>query len=147
MQISSQETAQIHLSPSAPESAGASLDFTQTHDSSLWLNYSSIKGGESGQIKNIYVRLADDNLPEGTVITLKASDASVHGQGDMGKALNAIHLSGTNQRLIENIASCYTGEGVGKGRRLTYSLKRGDKYEALMNDENLAVTVSYTIAD
>jgi len=147
MQLTSESGSEIHLSASAPVDAGSSVVFDQAKDSSLWLNYSCIKGGVSGQVKNIFVRIAAGNLPEGVALKLQAGDVTQYGQGDLGAAMKEIYLSTSNQRLVQDIASCYTGEGVGKGRLLQYSLLSIDNYQNLSAVQNQFVTVSYTIAD
>lgn len=144
--LSGENGTSIHLRPGVPERGANGLDFRQAVDSSLWLNYSVIKGAESSHTKNIYVRITKGEVPYGASLYVQADDIENKDLGNYGSAVGKLELSNKNQAIVETIESCYTGHGVGKGHRLTYSLQ-SKQYKLLEGVSNRELTVCYTIAD
>lgn len=139
-------TSTIVLEPAAPTVAGEGLDFDvqSATDNSVWLQYSSIIGGNAN---NISVSMAGDALPTGVYIELTAANDAGKGKGQVGNSHGRkIKLSNSPQEFISEIRNCYTGTGSNAGHQLTYTLK----VESNVNYQNLSSgdftnTITYTI--
>ena len=142
-------TDDIVLSPEAPTEAGMDLDFTGENisDASKWLNYSYLGSGGATSI-SVKMQKDGDALPEGIGIGLKIGQCST-GKGQTGDVANPkeIDLDGSTM-IINDIKSCYTGTGEGKGHQLTYTLKKTGEidYERLAA-KSYSVNIVYTITD
>ncbi len=143
IQVSGETTESIVLSPQLPSDAGKPLNFESTVNNSLWLNYSAV----SQEGKNIYVSIADGDLPAGIGLTVLASTAGDDGQGNFGESAGSITLSSVNQALVRGITTCFTGEGTNKGRQLAYELISNNQYQLINATPNATITVCYTITD
>lgn len=143
-------TSAITLEPSAPTTAGESLDFTASSasDNSLWLNYSSIVSA-AGNTNTISVEMTDDNLPKGVAIKVLAGNDAGKGKGTTGTAESeALRLSAKSQEFITGIGNCYTGAGSNAGHQLTYTLTLDDDtYYEVLTSGNYSSTVVYTITE
>jgi len=137
------------LSPAAPTEAGEGLSFdnAEATNSDLWLNYSSIVGSNGAKNK-INVKI-DQDLPTGLKLQLTVSDPT-GGEGETGSSMAATGsektLSTTDEQIVHNIGSGYTGNGSGSGCQLTYSLisDGSANYENIVADSK-DITVTYTI--
>jgi len=137
------------LSPAAPTEAGEGLSFdnAEATNSDLWLNYSSIVGSNGAKNK-INVKI-DQDLPTGLKLQLTVADPT-GGEGETGSSTastgNEKMLSTTDEQIVHNIGSGYTGNGSGSGCQLTYSLISDGSadYEDIVAD-NKDITVTYTI--
>lgn len=141
----------ISLTPETENlEAGAAVDFTTATDNSLWLNYTSIASskGNSGNMHTRKIKAElDENLPNGLDLMLEISQAS-SGSGDIGKATNGkVSLKKGTTWVIDEIGSCYTETGEGKGHQLTYSLDIKDNQYQKLVAETFSVQVTYTITD
>ncbi len=132
----------ITLAATAPTEAGNGLDFSATN-SSLWLNFTSVVSG--GKSRKIQANVSG-TLPGGVSLLVQAGAISSTGKGNRGKAVaNAITLGTTDQDIVTDIKSGYTGNGVNNGYPLTYSLAMDENaYENLLHGSQ-TVTVTYTI--
>ncbi len=138
------------LSPAAPTEAGEGLDFTNVTNSELWLNYSSIVSS-TGAKNKINVKISED-LPTGLKLQLTVAAPASGGEGTIGSSTategSEKTLSTTDEQVVHNIGSGYTGDGSGKGCQLTYSLIR-DGSESVNYEDIVAgskdITVTYTI--
>lgn len=147
------EGTTISLSPVIDNlEAGEAVDFGTAINNSLWLNYTSIigKGNGNGQgnakIRKIKAEL-DQNLPNGLDLLLEISQAN-SGSGQIGTATqNKVSLKKGTSWVIDDIGSCYTETGEGKGHRLTYSLEMKEKQFDKLVAESFTVQVTYTITD
>jgi hypothetical protein len=138
----------ITLNVEAPSEAGGSIDLSNSKDSSLWLNYSSVTGSQTEPRREVYAKISQGTVPSALRLRLVASQDAGFGDGKLGIPTNEKSLTGTDKRIIRNIRTAYTGDGVGKGHRLTYSLKlRNNRYNQLDFDESTSLTVLYTITD
>ncbi|MCO4819652.1 MAG: hypothetical protein KC517_08505 [Bacteroidetes bacterium] len=143
IQVSGETTESIVLSPQLPSDAVKPLNFESTVNNSLWLNYSAV----SQEGKNIYVSIADGDLPAGIGLTVQASTPGDDGQGNFGESAGSITLSSVNQALVRGITTCFTGEGTNKGRQLAYELISNNQYQLINATPNATITVCYTITD
>ena len=143
IQVAGDNSASIVLAPQLPDDAGKPLDFEASVNNSLWLNYSAV----SQEGKNIYVSIADGDLPDGIGLTVNASTSDNVGDGNLGKSEGPITLSTVNQALVKGITTCFTGEGTNKGRQLAYELVSINQYQFINATPNATITVCYTITD
>lgn len=137
----------INLTPNISNlEAGEAVDFSTASDNSLWLNYTSIVENKgNGKERKITVEI-DQKLPNGLDILLEVAPTST-GNGETGIATQEkIILKKGPQTVVENIGSCYTENGEGKGHRLTYSLDeiKDNQFNKVMA-ETFSVQVLYTI--
>jgi hypothetical protein len=139
----------IILSPSAPTEAGLGLSFTNISNSDLWLNYSSIVSSNGS--KNSISAKIEGNLPTGVSIELFVGDCVENGDGNVGQRKgggNPVELTDSEQEIIHNIESGYTGNGSGSGHNLTYTLKADNNvdYEDIVADSE-DIEIVYTITE
>jgi hypothetical protein len=137
----------VILNVQAPEESGHQWSFEHAKDSSIWLNYSVVKGSGEGQSKNVYVKIQDGTVPQGIVLTVQASDATGSGDGDMGTSGSQVQLNNNNQVLINGIGTCYTGKGIGQGCQLIYALQSSGEALDASDLNSQSLTICYTIAD
>ena len=140
----------ITLEPDAPTEAGDPIDFTSDTDNSLWLNYSSIIGSTTEPTRKVTVAVTG-TLPTGANLKVVAGAADINdGGGNLGTPAAEVTLAAvsTEYDFINNVRSCYTGDGANKGHQLTYSMTEDNaNYGALDFDEDYTVTVTYTLSD
>ncbi len=137
----------VKLALQAPIEAGTSIT-TIDVDSSFWLNYSFIKGGVTQSKNHIYARIANGYVPMGLSLSVYAKPYQGIGLGGFGISVGAVTLGQNEQRVIENISSCFTGTGIGNGHQLVYQLKLdSEKYDLLDFEQSQQVSVVYTISD
>lgn len=156
--ISVPEVAIVDVEPSAsknltlgftaPDEAGDPLT-NPDDDTSLWLNYSSIKSA-ADPTRTVSVKI--NALLAGVDIKVTAAADAGNGDGTVGTPGSTLTLSASDQTLISGIGSCYTADGENNGHNLTYSVEAGtsvaaDYADLLANAVGSAVTVTYTISD
>lgn len=84
-------------------------------------------------------------MPPGTYMTLSASTCTT-GAGNRGTPSSTLTLSNTNQTLINNIGSGYTGTSTGYGYRLTYTWQIDpNNYNLLNAIQNVPIVINYTV--
>jgi len=139
------EATTINLNPTAPTEAGLGLDFSNSTDNSLWLNYSSIVSGKNERSVSASI---SGNLPNGVSLSLATGDDAGKGKGKTGEAVNdAQVLTSSGTPIVSKIGSCYTGTGDQAGNNLTYSLKMDEsKYDKLVSG-TYSITVNFTITE
>ncbi len=151
MDIESEGGQSISLIVEAPSEAGNMIDLTAAVDSSLWLNYSSVRSQAVESSRAIYAKVIGGSVPSGLKLRVKPQPYTGTGDGDLGLPSNGTNgrvLVATDRKIIRNIKTCYTGDGTGNGHRLIYSLEfRNNKYNKLDFDDSNTVTVLYTITD
>jgi hypothetical protein len=136
----------ISLDLTPPTEAGMGVSGTSAINNSLWLNYTSSKSA-GGPARSIYVQ-AIGTIPSGVQVNLQASARSgAGGAGVFGSPVgNPVILSNNPQMLISGIGGCYTGNGIGFGHQLVFSIEISD-YSFIGIPGNSVVHISYTIAD
>jgi len=86
----------------------------------LWLNFTH--RADNSQPKQIYVR-SNFPIPAGMTITIQIiNSASIGGNYTSTPNLTPITLSNTNQVIVFNFNSGYTGDGIGTGYQLKYDI-------------------------
>lgn len=123
---------------------GAEQIITPSTLDKTWLNYSSISDGLSTNV--ISVNLSSGEIPAEIMIKLSVGEDVGAGAGNIGTPVGTIVLTPYPQDIIVGIGSCYTGRGIDKGHRLTYSWEWLPQYEINQAAiENLEIGVIYTI--
>lgn len=142
-------TKNITLGFTAPTEAGNPITPT-TSNSTLWLNYSSIKS-VADPTRNVSVKV--NALIPGIDIHVTAAAATGSGAGTLGTPAAQLTLSAADQTIISGIGSAYTGNGANNGHNLTYALAAGSgpggvaAYADLQATATTVATVTYTISD
>jgi hypothetical protein len=137
----------LSLSLTAPIEAGNPIS-SIAQDSSFWINYSFIKGGITRPKNHIYAKIAHGQIPAGLSLQVYAKPYVGNGSGGFGTPSGLIQLSTIEQRVIENISSCFTGTGAGNGHELIYRLQiNPNQYSQLNYQSSQNVSVLYTISD
>lgn len=143
-----------------PTEAGSPFILGSNKNQSTYLNYSLMLSNGGLADGTISVRINDMN--EGMYISLLADGSgpasldpasngilgNVSGNFDIKAGGPSVKLTSTDQLLIENIGSSYTGNGAGNGYQLFYTAHI-DNY-ALLDADNGAQdmgTITYTIAE
>ncbi|VXA93104.1 MULTISPECIES: hypothetical protein [Chryseobacterium] len=142
-------TKNITLGFTAPTEAGNPV-VPNTANSTLWLNYSSIKS-VADPTRNVSVSV--NAIIPGIDIHVTAAAATGSGGGTLGTPAAQLTLSATDQTIISGIGSAFTGNGANNGHNLTYALAAGSGpggvavYADLQATATTVATVTYTISD
>lgn len=132
----------ISLTLVPPTEAGLGMDMSATN-SSLWMNYSSTTANASTNTVSVKT---NSTLPGVALKVLASSDAG-GGDGTVGTPSSIITLSTSDQTIISDIGTCYTGDGTSKGHNLTYSLATTAYNLIKYTATPASVTVTYTITN
>ena len=136
------EGKSISLALVAPAEAGLGMEVSAS-DNSLWLNYSSttdVKATNTISVKT-------DVLLPGMNLNVSASKYKGKGDGAQGQPTSTVTLSTKDQNIVDNIGTCYTGDGQGNGHNLTYSLSTTDYSLIKYTSTPTVITVTYTITN
>lgn len=142
-------TKNITLGFTAPTEAGNPIT-PSTSNTTLWLNYSSIKS-VADPTRNVSVSM--NALIPGIDIQVTAAAATGSGAGTLGTPSAQLILSAADQTIVSGIGSAYTGNGANNGHNLTYALAAGSgpggvaAYADLQATASTVATVTYTISD
>ncbi len=138
----------INLVLNVRDEAGVPIDVSEANDSTIWLNYSSIKGkGKDGR-RDVYASVTSGQIPSGFQLRLKALADAGKGDGTLGTPKNEIVMGTKPRKIIRSIGSCYTGNGVGSGHRLVYRLMlKNNQLDRVKFDESGTLTILYTFSE
>ncbi len=133
----------IVLAFTAPTEAGDGLGKPEAN-SDLWLNLTSTaKNKSAGKIVDAKM---EGELPAGIELKLKVSKSTT-GYGNIGTSVGEITLGKSSKKVITDILSGFTGDGVNNGFQLTYTLDFNDEdYKNLYYDD-MALTIVYTMSE
>ena len=135
----------IYFTISTATKGGDSPAIENTTNETLWINYTSaLPSGQNS--RTINAEISQGSLPLGITLYLEAAAYSGTGDGNLGSADGKIQLSNQPQPIISGIGNCYTGDGVGNGHQLTFSIEISD-YSEVYAVENAYYVVLYTITD
>jgi hypothetical protein len=134
--------ASISLELVAPEEAGEGMDISATN-SDLWLNYSSTTANAG--VNTVSVK-SDVTLP-GIALKVLAGSDNAAGAGAVGTPESIITLTTSDQVIIDDIGTCYTGTGTSKGHNLTYSLATTAYNLIKYTASPTSITITYTITN
>ena len=129
----------------APTEAGLAIIAPTTGLSSLWLNYSSIVDPAGGDPSRT-VSVSATSLVPGTVLNVSAGTPVIAG-GTGGTPVAITSISAVGQTIISGIGSVYTGDGVGAGSNITYSLTAPAGAYGSLVAGSTPVIVTYTLSD
>lgn len=154
------ESLVFDLTPNTPSEAGLGLNFSANSKLDTYLNYSLMLS--NGGLADGSISVKASNIKPGVKLLLQADgtiagslNSAVHGKlGDVVATFDKtqgsapVELTATDQTLIENIGSSFTGDGNGNGYELTYIVALDD-YALLDADDGTqdVGTVTYTIAE
>jgi hypothetical protein len=146
--IASNGNGDMNFSPFSGNEAGSTFVMNKGNkNKSTWLNYSSIKKGNSHSRK--VMAALQGELTDGIYLKVTPKIMQNTGGGDVGEADMTVVLTNRPTEVITGIGSCYTGKGVNKGFNLVYELEI-DESEldfARLNKTNLTFNVLYTLTD
>ncbi|UMQ40024.1 hypothetical protein MKS83_11425 [Chryseobacterium sp. Y16C] len=135
-----EQNSSINLDLTKPTEAGNRLA-NPANNTTKWLNYTSAVA--SGGTRSITASI--NQLIPGVDVKLQAAAASGSGAGTLGTPSSQVTLSTVPTTIISGIGGAYTGNGIGNGHQLTFSVSP-NTYTNL-NAFNNTVTVTYTITD
>lgn len=129
------------------QEAGLDLDFTNSNYSNLWINYTTVN--QSGKTKRITAKVKAGNLPKGIIVKVSLNSITSHGAGEKGVPQGTIELTqqGPGEIVVDNIGSCYTGDGPEKGINLIYEIETDDVEFDKINSGVEQVEIIYTILE
>lgn len=136
-------TIYFEVDPS-PESGAAPTIINDTNET-LWLNYTSSQNGTSG--RKISAVISSGSVPAGVSVYVMAGVYTGIGKGQkIGVRTGKKKLTKNPRTIIKNIRNCYTGDGIGNGHLLSFTMKitKQTKIKSIA-DANFVVT--YTITD
>lgn len=124
---------------------GGSPQIKSTSLEELWVNYSSAIR-KNGSRRSIEAQIVNGTLPEGMSLYIQASSFSGIGKGEIGISTGETELEAKPNAIIDNIGSCFTGDGMNNGHKLNFILEITDMDE--VNASGPAeFTILYTISD
>lgn len=109
----------VNLSFQMLGEAGFGLGNT-AFDNTKWLNFTSAVG--NGITRKIVAQIQSGGMPTGYGIKLETGNYTGGGMGSLGISLGSIYLSNAPIPIITNIGGAYTGNSVGSGYNLKFSL-------------------------
>jgi len=134
-----EQGSSINLDLTKPTEAGNRLA-NPVNNTTKWLNYTSAVA--SGGSRAITASI-NQTIP-GIDIKLQTAQAT-GGAGALGTSSSQVTLSTVPTTIISGIGGAYTGNGVGNGHQLTFSVTPNN-YTSLTASNN-TVSVIYTITD
>ena len=140
LDIESAGSNDISVTLVAPEEAGD--PFASQTNSSLWLNVTSIV--TSGASNDISVSI-NQTVP-GLALKVVAAPYAGSGKGFWGTSSGEITLNTTDNTLIGGITSGYTGNNVGNGFQLTYTVDPDEDTFDSLEASSPSIIVTYTFA-
>lgn len=151
---SAESNKDITFGIKAPTEAGNTVSFSEDAVDYLWLNYTSIINNypQSNDKKRVVsVKISSGVMPSGFRLKIRAKSASSHGSGNKGTSSGWKYVSYSDQALINNIRSAYTGNGPKKGHQLEIKLELSPNNNdfSLLNasQNNSEIVLTYTISD
>lgn len=142
--LRSNSSISISLGLDGPAEAG--LGATNTMDSSIWVNYTFVKGKNTRPKAKVYAKIGSGSVPSGMLLNVEAKNPTSHGKGNKGTSTGEITLTSSDQPIIENIKSANTGKGASQGHNLIYSLDLTN-YSIVNYSAPVVLTIVYTIAE
>jgi hypothetical protein len=136
-----ENSGSINLSFTSPSEAGSPI-VSNGSNNSAWLNFTSALG--IGASRNVSVQITSGS-GSGYEIVIQPQAYSGGGAGQLGSRNPLINLSNMPQKVIDNIGGAFTGNGLGNGYNLRYSLAITNYGN--LRKENTTFTITYTLTD
>jgi hypothetical protein len=152
LDLESSGSKNFTLAYTAPTEAGNPIT-SPTANSSLWLNYSSIVANSGETSRQVTIQITSGTMPAGTnlmVMGMMPPPMTGGGAISMMPSFPMMGVTTTAMPFLIGIGSGYTGNGVGMGHNLFYTLNfplGPSTYGALKHDNSTTVTVTYTLTD
>ncbi|WP_297088646.1 hypothetical protein [uncultured Draconibacterium sp.] len=142
-----ENSTDVNLQVNVPNEAGEIVNLNAVSSEKIWVNYTSVISKAVPARK--VVAFVEGELPDGIRLQVEASSCKGSGKGRMGTSAGMVTLSNQPTDVIVGIGTCYTGKGAQNGHFLSYRLEQtdNDKDFALIEEQNLAVNVVYTLTD
>lgn len=136
----------IYFEVDASPESGTEPVISENVNKTLWINYTSSQIGSQGS-RSISTVISSGSVPAGINIFIRAAKYTGIGEGEkLGRRLGRKKLDNNPRTIIKNIKNCYTGDGVGNGHLLTFTMEIDDLTKVTsINDANFVVT--YTLTD
>lgn len=134
----------ISLSLDTP-SAGTPVQSTPNSD--VFLKISVYEFTWYGNYRGyISASISGGSLPPGTMLTAVSAPCTVTNSGGiLGTPVTPpVSLTTSNQRIVNNIGTCYTGSGDTDGYQITFELKPSNYGQIIAGTYN--VTVMFTVS-
>lgn len=146
--IVSEGSADVNFFPFSGMEAGSTVVVAaENENNSMWLNYTSIKNGNSHSRKVMAMVQGEhiDGIHLKVTPRLKCNLVS----GDIGEAGMTTTLTDRPTELISGIGSCYTGRGVDNGFNLVYELEIDESQLDFtkLHQQIFTFNVLYTLTD
>lgn len=111
----------------------------------LWINYTSAQN--SNGARSISAGISSGSVPSGIDIYVRASAYSGIGEGvKFGNRTGRKKLVNNPRKIITSIRNCCTGDGIGNGHLLTFTMEIS-KLEDINSVSNANFVVTYTLTD
>jgi len=150
LDIEPSATKNLTMAFVAPTEAGLPI-VPPADDTTLWLNYSSIKAATApDNVRAVSVKLTA--VIPGVDIKVTAAAKAGVGSGTFGIPSAQLTLTASDQNILTGIGSAFTGNGATNGHNLTYNVNFGSAVGSTANYADLvasttSATVTYTISD
>jgi hypothetical protein len=115
---------------------------TVATNNSKWLNFTSAVS--VGTNRRITAQISG-TLPPGLALKLEVQKYTGTGKGTLGNPVSPIYLSNSQQTILNNIGGAFTGNGLGNGFNLIYSLEIIDY--SVLKHESTSFSILYTFTD
>ena len=139
------QSAGVNLTLSSATTAGEAV-LSEIADSSAYVQFSSVIS--DGSPRNLSVKYTG-SMPGGTSLKAKAQDPNANSAGDFGTLVSTdVTLSTTDNTLISDIGSCYSGTSADDGYRIKYSWGLNDpesNYADIRATASASITVVLTL--
>ncbi len=135
----------IYFEIGAATESGTEPVISNATNETLWINYTSAQSSNSG--RSISAGISSGSVPDGIDVYVRASQYSGTGDGvKFGNRTGRKKLDNTPRKIINSIKNCYTGDGVGNGHLLTFTMEIS-KLKDLNSASDANFVVTYTLTD
>lgn len=136
----------IYFQVSPNMESGAEPIVEKVSSQVLWLNYSSALKNKN-RTRSVVAEIQGGKVPKGFKLYIQASTYVGNGSGKLGVPKNKrIALTKRPKAIVTKIGNCYTGDGVGNGHSLTFSMELTN-FSKVTSVEETTFTILYTIRD
>lgn len=136
----------IYFQVSPSMESGAEPVIENVSSQVLWLNYSSALKNKN-RTRSVVAEIQGGKVPKGLKLYIQASNYVGNGSGVLGKPKNnKVELTTKPRAIVTKIGNCYTGDGIGNGHALTFSMELTN-FSNITSVDETTFTILYTIRD